>query len=260
MERKKVLKINNSCNGLCCTKIENFGVTIGNNKILQNVNIHIHCGELTTIIGPNGAGKSTLIKAILGEIKHTGSLKHLGENSTNYKTPIIGYVPQNLAYDVNSPISVLDLFIACNTKIPAWLYSSKKFKKRVFDNLKKVNAEYLIDRKLGALSGGELQRVLLALALDPMPNILILDEPVSGIDQNGLVLFYNLLSEIKKKYDLAIILVSHDLELVSKYSDRVVLINGTVVASGTPAQVFNNEETQKIFGLKALKRGDTKHA
>ena len=260
MDKNGVLKIKSSCNGLCCTKIENFGVTIGSNKILKDVNLHIHCGELTTIIGPNGAGKSTLIKAILGEIKHTGTLKYLGENESTYKTPIIGYVPQNLTYDPSSPTSVLDLFIACNTKVPVWLYSSNKFRKRVLENLKKVDAEYLIDRKLGALSGGELQRVLLALALDPIPNILILDEPVSGIDQNGLILFYNLLSEIKVKYDLAIILVSHDLELVSKYSDRVVLINGTVVCSGTPAQVFNNQETQRIFGLSILKKGDTKHA
>lgn len=260
MSKNTILKMNSNCNGLCCTKIENFGVQIGSNKILEDVNIHIHCGEITTIIGPNGAGKSTLIKAILGEINHTGTLKYLGENTTEYKTPIIGYVPQVLSYDHSSPISVLDLFTACNTKIPVWIYSSKKFRTRVIDSLVKVKAEHLIDRKLGALSGGELQRVLLALALDPMPNILILDEPVSGIDQSGLAIFYNLLTEIKRKYDLAIILVSHDLDLVSKYSDRVVLLKRTVICSGTPAQVFNNEETQNIFGLGVLRKGDTKHA
>ncbi len=115
--------------------------------------------------------------------------------------------------------------------------------------MKRVKIPHLIDRRLGALSGGELQRVLLALALDPMPNILLLDEPVSGVDQNGLELFYEILMDIKKNYDLSIILVSHDLDLVYKYSDRVALVNGTIVCSGTPQQVFNNPETKKIFGL-----------
>lgn len=94
-----------------------------------------------------------------------------------------------------------------------------------------------------------MQRVLLALALDPIPNILLLDEPISGVDQNGTELFYDMLMEIKKNYDLSIILVSHDLDLVYKYSDRVALINGTVVCSGTPAQVFNNPATKKLFSL-----------
>lgn len=260
MDKNRILKLNSNCNDLCCTKIENFSVKLGNNQILNDVNLHVHCGELTTIIGPNGAGKSTLVKALLGEVKHTGSLKYLGENSSEYAHPVIGYVPQYLTYDPNSPTSVLDLFVACNTNMPAWLYSSKKMRDRVIENLKRVRVEHLVDRKLGALSGGELQRVLLALALDPIPNILILDEPVSGIDQNGLELFYNILNEIKTKYDLSIILVSHDLELVAKYSDRVVLINGTVVCNGTPNQVFNNPETQKIFGLSWLGKGDSKHA
>lgn len=260
MNKKSVFKLNGSCNGLCCTKIENFSVTIGNNEILKNVNLHIHCGELTTIIGPNGAGKSTLIKSILGEVNHTGTLKYMGENSSYYGTPIIGYVPQYLTYDPSSPTSVFDLFVAANSKLPAWFYLSKKYKEKVLNSLKRVHAEHLIDRKLGALSGGELQRVLLALALEPIPNILILDEPVSGVDHNGLKLFYDILIDIKNKYDLSIILVSHDLDLVAKYSDRVVLINGTVVCSGTPSQVFNNPETQRVFGLSNFNKEDYKHA
>ena len=223
MIKKSNFNKNNTCNNFCCTKIENFSVTLGNNQILKDVNLHIHCGELTSIIGPNGAGKSTLLKALLGEVKHTGNLSFIGQNDNTYHQPIIGYVPQYLTFDKSTPISVLDLFVCCKT--------------------------YLIDRQLGALSGGELQRVLLALALDPIPNILLLDEPVSGVDQNGLELFYQILLDIKKNYDLSIILVSHDLDLVYKYSDRVALVNGTVVCSGTPKQVFNNPATQKIFGL-----------
>ena len=240
---------NNNCNNFCCTKIENFSVTLGNNQILKDVNLHIHCGELTSIIGPNGAGKSTLLKALLGEIKHKGNLNFIGQNNNKFIEPIIGYVPQYLTFDKNSPISVLDLFVCCKTSIPAWLKPKKKIREEVLESLNRVKIPHLIDRRLGALSGGELQRVLLALALDPIPNILLLDEPVSGVDQNGLELFYEILMDIKNKYDLSIILVSHDLDLVYKYSDRVALVNGTIVCSGTPNQVFNNPATKRIFGF-----------
>ena len=248
---------NNNCNNFCCTKIENFSVTLGNNQILKDVNLHIHCGELTSIIGPNGAGKSTLLKALLGEIKHKGNLNFIGQNNNKFIEPIIGYVPQYLTFDKNSPISVLDLFVCCKTSIPAWLKPKKKIREEVLESLNRVRIPHLIDRRLGALSGGELQRVLLALALDPIPNILLLDEPVSGVDQNGLELFYEILMDIKNKYDLSIILVSHDLDLVYKYSDRVALVNGTIVCSGTPNQVFNNPATKRIFGFGFNTNGES---
>ncbi len=247
-EQEKVYK-GYSCSGLCCTKIENFGVTIGSTKILEDINIHIHCGELTAIIGPNGAGKSTLLKAILGDIKHTGQLNFLDEKGKHTGSPLIGYVPQHLSFDANTPVSVLDLFNACNAKVPAWLFGTKKSKERVKSSLSIAKVEHLVHKKIGALSGGELQRVLLALALDPVPDLLLLDEPVSGIDQKGLELFYNTVSELRKNYDLSIILISHDLDLVEQYADRVILINGTVLCSGTPQEVFNNEKTSKIFGM-----------
>lgn len=249
INKRETSNKNINCKNFCCTKIDNFSVTLGNNRILKNVNLHIHCGELTSIIGPNGAGKSTLLKALLGEIKHEGTLKFLGTNDSTYHQPIIGYVPQYLTFDTSSPISVLDLFRACKSNKPSIFRPNKQIRDEVSNCLSRVKASHLIDRRLGALSGGEMQRVLLALALDPIPNILLLDEPISGVDQNGSELFYSILMDIKKNYDLSIILVSHDLDLVYKYSDRVALINGTVVCSGTPAQVFNNPETQKIFGL-----------
>ncbi len=247
-EQEKVYK-GYSCSGLCCTKIENFGVTIGSTKILEDINIHIHCGELTAVIGPNGAGKSTLLKAILGDVKHSGKLSFLDEKGMHTGNPLIGYVPQHLNFDTNAPASVLDLFNACNAKAPAWLFSTKKSKDRVAKSLSIVNAGHLIDKKIGALSGGELQRILLALALDPVPDLLLLDEPVSGIDQKGLELFYNTVSELRSMYDLSIILVSHDLDLVEQYADRVILINGKVLSAGTPAEVFTDEQTSGIFGL-----------
>lgn len=236
--------------GLCCTKIEHFGVTIGSTTILTDVNLHIHCGELTAIIGPNGAGKSTLIKAILGEVAHTGSITFVQANGGEAKTPVMGYVPQSLRLDATSPTSVLDLFLACRSHFPAWLIHSRKEVNKVKERLARVKAEHLISRRLGALSGGELQRVLLALALDPVPDLLLLDEPVSGIDQNGLELFYETVSELRKTYDLSIILVSHDLDMVKHYADRMVLLNKTVLGVGTPDEVLQSENFYKVFSLE----------
>lgn len=237
------------CSKLCCTKIEHFGVRIGKTVIFENVNIHVHCGELTALIGPNGAGKSTLLKAILGEVKHTGNLHYVDVKGAHTGHPVIGYVPQYLKFDLSTPTSVMDLFMACLTNRPVWLCSAGKLRLRIMESLKRVKAEYLIDRRLGALSGGELQRVLLALALDPLPDILLLDEPVSGVDQNGLELFYEIVSQLRENHDMAIILISHDLDLVAKHADKVVLLNKTVVCSGSPKDVFADEKTHKIFGM-----------
>lgn len=253
MDQKHRNQCEGNCCGLCCTKIENFNVSIGKTQILKNVNMHIHCGEFTAIIGPNGAGKSTLLKAILGEVRHTGELKYLDAKGARNGHPLIGYVPQHLNFDLSTPTSVLDVFMACRTRIPAWIMSPGSIRNKVVGSLERVKAEHLVNRRLGALSGGELQRVLLALALDPIPDLLLLDEPVSGIDQNGLELFYNTVSEIRQNYDLSIILVSHDLDLVARYADRVILLNGTVISSGTPEAVFADEQTRKIFGMSWYK-------
>lgn len=241
--------------GLCCTKITNFGVSRGGTEILRNVNLHIHCGDLTAIIGPNGAGKSTLLKAILGDIPHTGELLFLDAKNEGTIRPSMGYVPQKLDLDASSPTSVLDLFAAAHTKIPIWFTYPKKIRERVRESLARTQAEHLINKRLGALSGGELQRVLLALSLDPIPHLLLLDEPVSGIDQRGLELFYKTVSMLRENYDLSIILVSHDLNLVAEYANRVAFVNNkTIECVGTPQEVFSNEKVIQTFGLDWSKR------
>lgn len=245
-----------SCSGICCTKIENFGVTIGRNRILENVNLHIHCGELTALVGPNGAGKSTLLKAILGEVQHTGVLHYLDEKGKRSDRPLIGYVPQQLGLDRGAPASVLDLYIAGRTAVPAWLAAPKRLRKRAEECLARAGAEKLLDRRLGALSGGELQRVLLALALDPVPDLLLLDEPVSGVDMKGLEQFYETVSDVRSNYDLSIILVSHDLGLVARFADRVILLNGSVILNGTPQDVFSDKRTLELFGMAWLNGAD----
>ncbi len=237
----------NSCCGLCCTRIENLGVTIGQNEILKDVNLHVHCGEFTAIIGPNGAGKSTLLKAILGEVRHTGSLRFMSSEGVRKDKPLIGYVPQHLDLDATSPTSVLDLYTVCRSAMPAWLHIPSRIRKKAAECFSVAKAEHLLDRRLGALSGGELQRVLLSLALDPVPELLLLDEPVSGIDQNGMELFYELLSDLKRSYDLSIILVSHDMETVSRHADRLVLLSKTILASGSPQEVFRSESFKRVF-------------
>lgn len=237
------------CEKLCCTKIENFSVKVGQLEIFTDINLHIHCGQLTAIIGPNGAGKSTLLKAILGEVEHTGSLKYVDAKGAHTGNPVIGYVPQYLDFDVSAPTSVMDIFMACLSNRPVWLCSGKSLRERVEKGLARVKAEHLIDRRLGALSGGELQRVLMALALDPLPDLLLLDEPVSGVDHNGLELFYEIVAELREKEDMAIILISHDLNLVAKHADQVVLMNKGIVTKGTPQEVFNDERTKAIFGM-----------
>ena len=112
-----------------------------------------------------------------------------------------------------------------------------------------MRAEHLIDRRLGALSGGELQRVLLALALDPLPNLLLLDEPVSGVDQNGLALFYDILGQLRAQEDLAILLISHDLGMVARHADKVVLMDHGIAAAGTPMEVFADPQMERLFGI-----------
>lgn len=245
-----------SCSkGLCCTRIVDFGVHYGSHEILRNVNLHIHCGELTAIVGPNGAGKSTLLKAILGEVPHSGELHFLDEKNNHTDRPLIGYVPQKLEFDNSSPASVFDLFASALSNKAVWFFRSKKIRQAIQKSLAIAEAGHLMDRRLGQLSGGELQRVLLALALDPLPDLLLLDEPVSGIDHNGLQLFYKTVSGLRTEYDLSIILVSHDLNLVAKYADRVVFINnGTVEVSGTPKDVFGNAKVIELLGLNIFEQ------
>lgn len=252
MEKEQQKKIRHSggtkaC-GLHCIKIKNFGVKIGNDTIIEDVNLHIHCGQLTTIIGKNGAGKTTLMKALLNEIKHEGHIEFKDIKRNAMSDLRVGYVPQHLNIPKNTPTSVYDLFASYISKVPVFLWKSKRVYEKVRVQLAKFKAEELIDKAVCDLSGGELQRVLLSLATYQAPNLLILDEPVSGMDHNGMELFYNNIDYLKREYDLAIILISHDLEYVARYSDRVVLLNRHVVKEGTPKEVFGSEEFQETFG------------
>ncbi len=235
----------NSC-GYCCTKISNISVKRGSKQILKNVNIHIHCGKLTVIIGKNGAGKSTLLKAILGEMPHEGSITFKNKNNEEKKIKI-GYVPQKLDLE-NSPITVYDMVASFSSNKPTFLFKSKKLYEKIKEHLKDFGADNLIDRKVNRLSGGELQRVMLGMAMMSKPDLLILDEPISGIDKNGKEQFYKKIYDLKKSNDMAIILVSHDFEYVKKYADDVILLNQVIEKEGTPDEVFKSKIFIDTFG------------
>lgn len=234
--------------GLHCIKMNDIGVRIGREMIIEHINLHIHCGRLTVIIGRNGAGKSTLIRAILGEIRHMGTIEFRDMRDKSIQDLRIGYVPQHLNFEKNTPTSVYDMFASYISNVPVFLRKTKTLKERIFQSLAMFQAQELMDKQLGDLSGGELQRVLLSIACDPVPNLLLLDEPVSGIDRNGMELFYEHINSLKKKCDLAMILVSHDLDYVEKYADNVILLDRTVLKEGTPAQVFASSQFHEVFG------------
>lgn len=237
------------CGHSCCLRVENVSVKIGTDRILKDVNLHVHCGELVALIGPNGAGKSTFLKAILGEREYEGVIA-FSEPGKRSKKPRIGYVPQSPAFDPSDPVSVSDLFACCMSRRPAFLGLGRSMRDLVLECLERVHGEDLIDKRIGTLSGGELQRVLLALALEPMPNILILDEPLSGVDIEGMENLMEMLDEIRKTYDLSILMTTHDFSTLPRYADQVVLIDHAVLCKGRPEAVLNSEEFRTAFHLK----------
>lgn len=233
---------------LCHIGLEGISVQRGGQYLLRDISMHIHCGQLTVLIGQNGAGKTTLIRALLGEIPYSGNIRHLDGEGRELPHLRTGYVPQNLEFDREMPMTVSDFLASALTRRPVWTGIGKQTKARIAEVLASVNASELTDRQLGRCSGGELQRVLLALALNPVPDLLVLDEPVSGMDQNGLRLFLETVMMLKHKHHMAILLVSHDLHLVREYADHVVLLDKTVLCQGEPDRVFSSDAFEQVFG------------
>ena len=241
------------CSRACCLRAEGLWVTAGDQVILHDVDFHLHCGEITALIGPNGAGKSTLFKTVLGQLPHTGTID-FQKAGGKHTRPLIGYVPQSPSFDRGDPVSVLDLFSASISDWPVFLPTPKRLRTRVETCLSRVHAESLIDKRIGALSGGELQRVLLAMALEPVPHILILDEPLSGVDIEGEKQLLDMLDEVRTQYDLSILLSTHDFATLEEYADKVILLQGTVLKAGKPTEVLSSPEFREVFHL-TLGRG-----
>lgn len=242
-----------ACGHACCLRVQNLSVKIGTDAILQDINLHVHCGEMVALIGPNGAGKSTLVKTILGQTPYEGIISFSVPGQRNRKAKI-GYVPQSPAFDPGDSVSVADLFACCMSKRPAFLGQSKKMRQKVLSCLQRVRSEDLVDKRIGALSGGELQRVLLALALEPLPNILILDEPLSGVDVEGMETLMDMLDEIRKSYDLSILMITHDFSMLPRYADQVVLLDRHLVCQGSPEEVLDSDAFRQVFHRKGGSR------
>jgi len=234
--------------GLHCIRVKHLSVTLADQKIIEDINLHVHCGSLLAIIGKNGAGKSTLVKAILGEIPYDGTIEFRDMKDKTLQSPTIGYVPQYLNIDTNTPTSVYDLIAGFDCNIPVFLWKSKKEADRIRKQLAIFGAEDLLDKQVSKLSGGELQRVLLALATIKEPKLLVLDEPVSGIDQAGIQLFYQQIDYLKNNFDMAILLISHDLNYVANCADEVVLLDKTILKAGDVSQVYHSAEFLSVFG------------
>ena len=233
--------------GLCRIELDHVSVKAGTDVLVEDVSFHIHCGQLTALVGPNGAGKTTLVKAILGQRPYTGTIRHVDAGGHKFPAPRIGYVPQQLPFDREMPLTVCDLMAASLSRRPVWTGVGKAMREQVHKALEETQAASLIDKRLGALSGGELQRVLLAMALTPLPDLLVLDEPVSGVDQNGLALFLQTVAGLRQTHHMAILMVSHDWDLVRRYADFVVLVQQKVLKAGAPQDVFSSPEFLNVF-------------
>ena len=211
----------------------NLSVRQGGAEVLSNVTLSIDPGEIVTILGPNGSGKSTLLRALLGILPPSA-----GEVSRAEQLRI-GYVPQRLAVDPSLPITVRRFL-----SLPRRVTSAE-----AGAALTRVGLPDIGQRQLAALSGGQLQRVLLARALLSSPQILVLDEPTQGLDQPGEAGFYRLIEEVRHDSGAAILMVSHDLHVVMAASDRVICLNHHICCEGTPRVVSNAPEYRALFGL-----------
>ena len=215
-------------------KVENASFYLNNKALIKEVSLEIKQGEIVTLIGPNGSGKSTTAKIALGIYKKI-------EGRVRRYTERIGYVPQKVSVDWTLPIRVID-FMSLTEDL-------KNDQINVALNL--TGVDHLKNKSLSNLSGGEFQRVLIARAIAKKPELLVLDEPVQGVDFKGEIALYELIKKISEKLNCGILLISHDLHVVMSATDFVICLNGHVCCSGSPLDVAKNKEYKALFGEQA---------
>ncbi len=225
-------------------------VTLGGVPVLRGLDVRIGRGKISALIGLNGSGKTTFLRALLKEVPYTGRVKfHCGHDHSRPYPQHIGYVPQRLLFDPNLPLTVAELMALAIARRPLFLGIGRKTRSRIEQMLKGVRAEVLMDRPVGGLSGGELQRVLLALALEPQPELLLLDEPAAGIDFQHQGDFYALIEQINQRTGMTVLLVSHDLSVVTSVAHHVLCLNqGRIQCEGAPREILAGEMVAQIFG------------
>ena len=215
-------------------KLNNVGLKQNQKWLVQGVSLQVEKGKIVTLIGPNGSGKSTTAKIALGLLKNI-------EGKVEKFTNKIGYVPQKISIDWTLPLRVRDFM----------LLTDKLKEDTMEEALSLTGVVDLKDKNLGNLSGGEFQRVLLARAISKKPELLVLDEPVQGVDFTGEIALYELIKKISEKLNCGILLISHDLHTVMSATDYVVCLNGHVCCSGSPKEVAKNNEYKALFGEQA---------
>ena len=215
-------------------KLNNVGFQQNTKWLVKGVSLQVEKGKIVTLIGPNGSGKSTTAKIALGLFKNI-------EGEVEKYTNNIGYVPQKISIDWTLPLRVKDFMLLTENLRDA----------TVDEALSMTGVSHLKDKNLGNLSGGEFQRVLLARAISKKPELLVLDEPVQGVDFTGEIALYELIKKISEKLNCGILLISHDLHTVMSATDHVVCLNGHVCCSGTPIAVAKNNEYKALFGEQA---------
>ena len=215
-------------------KVENAGVSINDKSLVKGVSFEIKQGEIVTLIGPNGSGKSTTAKIALGIYKKIDGI-------VKKYTDKIGYVPQKISIDWTLPIRVLD-FMTLTEELT---------QDQINIALNLTGVEHLKNKSLSNLSGGEFQRVLIARAISKKPELLVLDEPVQGVDFKGEIALYELIKQISEKMKCGILLISHDLHVVMSATDFVLCLNGHVCCSGAPHKVVKDSKYKELFGDRA---------
>jgi zinc transport system ATP-binding protein len=231
--------------------IRDLCVELGGNPILGGLNAELVRGQITALVGINGSGKTTLLRALLKEIPYTGTIAfHCGHDHSKPNPQHVGYVPQKLKIESNLPMTVRDLWGAALQRRPIFFGFGARFVAQTSAMLREVGAsEALLDKPVEKISGGELQRVLLALAMQPEPELLLLDEPAAGIDVKGQEQFYDLIGRLNRERGTTILLVSHDLSMVGKHvHDVMCLSDGHVHAHGSPQEI-TPEILMKVFGM-----------
>jgi zinc transport system ATP-binding protein len=226
-------------------RLERVSVEVEDALALEEVTAVVPARGFTAVVGPNGAGKTTLLHAILGLRPHRGTIALAGPGG---QAPRIGYVPQRLTFDRGTPLTVEELLVLGWQRRPIWLGLRRSARARAQGLLEAVDAGHLRARPLGALSGGELQRVLLALALGQDPELLVLDEPAAGLDARGELLLCGLLERLRGERGFTLLMVTHDLGLALHHASHVLLLHRRLLAEGTPASVLTPENLSCAYG------------
>ncbi|MBX3731512.1 MAG: metal ABC transporter ATP-binding protein [Verrucomicrobiae bacterium] len=232
-------------------EVQDLHVTLGDVPVLRGVSLRVPAGQLVAMIGPNGCGKTTLLRCLLGLQKpDSGILRLFGDPVTPRTLCRVGYVPQRLTPERSFILSVRE-FLAL--KLPStrhWFWRSRRhLDRQLLDALPDLSLEPLLDRPVAALSGGQLQRVLIAFSLLGKPELLLLDEPTAGVDTPGEQSFYELIRRIHERQQLTVLLVSHDLSMVYRHATRVFALNGVICCEGTPEEVMNADSLRQAYGI-----------